>query len=613
MSKPILIFDTECYRNWFLLAFRNIKTGNVRNFELYEGHPLDIPTIREILSAYRVIGFNSNNYDMPQIYHALTGADNAALKASNEYIITGGYKSWHCEAQFKFKISTKVDHIDLIEIAVGKASLKGYGGRLHTKVIQDLPISPDDSISPEQREELKRYCAHDLKVTEELYTYLMPQIELREEMSKRYDMNLLSKSDSQVAEAIIKKEVSKLKSCELSKPNTNIRPFKYKKPIFISFETEQLQKLLDIILASNFVVTDSGKVILPKEISDSKIKLAGSEFTVGIGGLHSVEETVSYQAGEDFVILDADCTSFYPTIMLNNNLYPESMGKEFLTIYRNIFNKRIEAKKSGDKVTAECYKIQLNGGWGKHGSKYSVFYSPSVIIQTTITGQLSLLMLIEQLALNGIRVISANTDGLVMFYPKKDEEKVHEILSGWEMISGFTLEETRYKSLFSRDVNNFFAFKLGGGHKLKGAYSPAGLQKNPTNEICSEAVVKFLDKGVPIEDTINGCKDIRKFITIRSVKGGAVKDGVFLGKTCRWYYSHLAFGDIKYKINNYTVARSEGAMPCMTLPDEFPDDVDTSWYVKEAYKILEEIGCAKVPSKTTSSNESKNSVGKCAS
>ncbi len=587
-QKPILIFDTECFQDYWLLAFRNVRTGNVRYFELYDGHPLDVDTIRKILSSHLLIGFNSINYDLPQISHALKGATCKILKASNDFIIGEGRKWWQCEQKFGFKISDKIDHIDLIEVAPGKASLKAYGGRLHTKTMADLPIQPSDSISPEQREELKVYCGNDLRVTEELYKFLLPQIALREEMSKTYGIDLRSKSDAQIAEHVLKHEVERITKNKIEKPVVKEHSFKYQKPDFIKFETPLLQGVLKTVLDAEFYVNDSGKVLLPKEIADLQITIGRSTYRLGIGGIHSSEEMTAY-APEKFIrLIDADANSFYPTIILNERLYPEAMGKTFLTVYKKIFDERIAAKKSGNKVESDVKKILLNGSFGKFGSKYSVLYSPNLLIQTTITGQLSLLMLIEMFSHHGISMASANTDGVMILSEKMN--LIRDIISKWEKLTGFETEQVPYRALYSRDVNNYIALKSPSGYKLKGAYTPPGLQKNPTNEICTEAVVRYLDKGTDITKTIENCKDIRKFLTVRKVTGGSVKDGEYLGKVIRWYYGRLSFGDIKYKLNNHSVPRSEGAEPCMTLPDEFPPDVNLDWYVNEAYKILGEIG-----------------------
>ena len=64
----------------------------------------------------------------------------------------------------------------------------------------------------------------------------------------------------------------------------------------------------------------------------------------------------------------------------------------------------------------------------------------------------------------------------------------------------------------------------------------------------------------------------------------------YLGKVVRWYYSTQAPGHIVYASNGNTVSLSYGARPCMTLPDEFPDDVDYAWYIGKAEAMLRDVG-----------------------
>ncbi len=203
-----------------------------------------------------------------------------------------------------------------------------------------------------------------------------------------------------------------------------------------------------------------------------------------------------------------------------------------------------------------------------------------------------MLMLIEGLELRGIPVVSANTDGVVVRCPRSKISLLEFATALWEHQTGFVTEGAEYKAIYSRDVNNYIALK-SEGLKLKGAYAPAGLQKNPTNEICIGAVAKFLDDGSPVEQSIRNCKDIRKFVTIRQVKGGAVKDDTYLGKAVRWYYANGETGVIQYKVNGYTVARTDGAKPLMELPEVLPDDINYQWYIDEANKMLGEVGYIK--------------------
>lgn len=594
MTAPrTLVFDLEVYRDYFLAAFRNVDTGNTRCFEMFDGQPLDIPTLRAIVLGYRLVSFNGTNYDMPILSLAMKGANCAMIKAASDAIIKTDLRYWQLERKFSFK-TIEVDHIDLIEVAPGKASLKLYGGRLHCRRMQDLPIEPDDSIGPAERERLREYCANDLQTTIDLYRHLAPQLALRDKMSAEYGIDLRSKSDAQIAEAVIRAGVTRASGYPVERPEVPAgSSFVYRTPAFIRFETDTMRDALAMVESARFLVPDSGKVVMPKELAAAKIRIGDGVYRMGIGGLHSSEQSVAHFSDSDTILVDRDVASYYPAIILSTGLRPSHMGNAFTTTYQSIVARRLAAKRSGDKVTADSLKITINGSFGKFGSKYSALYSPDLLIQTTITGQLALLMLIERLESEGIAVVSANTDGLVIKCPRHLEPMMEIVVMEWEHDTGFDTEATYYRAIYSRDVNNYIALKDGGGFKLKGAYATPGLQKNPANQIAVDAVVLHLLEGRSIDDTIHACDDIRKFVTIRTVKGGAMKDDAYLGRAIRWYYSTRATGAIHYKLNGYTVPRSEGAMPLMELPDSLPNDIDYAWYIAEAQSILADIGATK--------------------
>ncbi len=572
--------------------FGNVATGNTRTFALFADHPLDMDTIRSIVAKSTLVSFNGNNFDMPLLSLALSGADNQTIKDASDAIILNNLRGFALERKFKFKTMTKVDHIDLIEVAPGMVSLKIYGGRLHCKKMQDLPIDPCASISVADRELLKTYCANDLQVTQALYLKLAPQIELRAQMGEAYGLELRSKSDAQIAETVIRTQVKAITGVMPERPIIEGGTlYQYSAPDYIRFSSALLKAALKTVQAAQFRVIDSGKVIEPEEIKNAKVTIGTSVYRMGIGGLHSTESSTSHVADEKTLLIDRDVASYYPSIILGSSLAPEHMGEPFLRVYREIVEQRLAAKHAGDKVKADALKITINGSFGKFGSKWSALYSPDLLIQTTLTGQLALLMLIEALESAGIAVVSANTDGVVIKCPVSKQDVMDDIVFEWETCTGFNTEATHYRALYSRDVNNYLAFKLGGGFKAKGAYASAGLSKNPSNEICTDAVVAFLNDGTPVEDTVHACWDISRFVTIRSVKGGAIdQQGHYLGKAVRWYYSTTAQGPIRYQLNHYTVARSYGAQALMDLPDQFPSDVDFDLYIAEAQTILKDIG-----------------------
>jgi hypothetical protein len=219
-------------------------------------------------------------------------------------------------------------------------------------------------------------------------------------------------------------------------------------------------------------------------------------------------------------------------------------------------------------------------------------YSPDLMVQVTVTGQLALLMLIESLAdIIGVEVVSANTDGVTIRCRRDTEQEAVDAVKAWEHVTGFETERANYSGLYSRDVNNYVAVKTNGEVKTKGAYgSGLPLHKNPYAKICSNAVIKALTSGTGIADTVEGCQDIRQFVCIRTVKGGALHRGIPIGKVARWYYGTLDDEPIRYAVNNYLVPDTYGAVPCVELPKEIPGDLDRQWYINTANEMLADLG-----------------------
>lgn len=670
-KREELLTDVECYPNYFLVVFTNLVTGKVAYVEKYDGHPLDVGKLKWLLESFTNVTFNGINYDIPMCEMAVGGLTNAQLKSASDTIIIEETRGQDVRRKNKCK-GLKVDHIDLIEVAPLFASLKTYAGRLHAKKMQDLPFHPSTILSPEQIAITRWYCVNDTGNTALLRECLNEQIDLRYTLSNEYKLDLRSKSDAQIAEAVITAEIKKRTGAKPEK--ITVEPgtvFNYQTPPFIKFVSGTMQWALNVIENARFVVEHTGSVAMPEEVKALKLDINGSIYRMGIGGLHSSESTVAHYTDNDYILRDIDVTSYYPFIILILGLFPPALGPVALQIFRAIVERRIRAKQAGNKPVADSLKIVVNGWFGKQGSKYSVLYSPQGLIQTTVTGQLSLLMLIERLEIAGFHVVSANTDGIVVKCPRRLEVWMNDIVKGWERDTGFPTEENRYLALYSRDVNNYIAIKQTevkqddgsvtwleqpDGSKNKGAYAnpwsskknmAERLHKNPTTTICVEAVEQFLIKGTPIDHTIRSCSDITKFVSVRSVKGGAVKvwgqvppehetpeelvklagfveiqkdswilEGEtlrearylhaaydlakeitrlpghteYIGKTVRWYYSTEVQGELVYASSGNKVPKSDGAQPCMVLPDELPKDIDYDWYIAESIKILQAIG-----------------------
>ena len=602
MSEPIIFMDTEVFTNYFLVKFMSEHEGFYLSYDCGVGcrfqSPYQLkPLIEPLFRNHTVVTFNGIHFDIPILAVAMkSGSTLESVKRACDLIINHKLKPWDIEREFNVRVPKGIDHIDLIDVAPLVGSLKVYGGRLHTRIIRDLPYPPDKILTEEEARIVSEYCGNDLVITQELYNYLKPQITLRETMGKEYGVDLRSKSDAQIGEKVFAVEVEKLSGERPRRGGSSSESFGYIAPPWISFSTPELKRLLlDIQLCSFAVV--GGKLKLkeaPKgssALSGSGVKIGNGSYVMGVGGLHSTEKNVSRYSDDDFGYVDRDVVSYYPELMLKCNVSPSSLTPHFRPIYKGFVGRRKVAKRNMDKVPMSTLKIVLNAAYGKLNSEWSIFFSPEGMIRVTLTGQLLILMLIETLEINGIEVVNANTDGVVIKYPRGLKKLVDYLIFEWENATGFNTEETEYKSLHSRDVNNYVAVKRNGDVKLKGAYGETGLSKNPTNFIVVADVISHLTKGTPVGKVIVESKDIRGFLTLRKVTGGANdQGGNYLGKVVRWYRSTRINGPIRYVTNGNAVAGSDRGKECMTLPDSFPVDVDKDWYVAEAYDMLGELG-----------------------
>jgi DNA polymerase elongation subunit (family B) len=355
----MLILDCECYPNYFLLAFLEVTTGKVRHFECTEAQPFDGKTVAALMAKYQTGSFNGLSYDLPLIVAAIMGAKPARLKSISDAIILRKQPAWRVMRDFELAIPAKWDHIDIIEVAPGQSGLKIYGGRMHAHTLQDLPIEPDEHVTTEQMEQLKAYCANDLHLTAALFRTLRPQLDLRVSMSKQYGQDLRSKSDAQIAETVILSEIKKITGQVYRAPDLpDGYTFSYKDPGFISYQTPELQDIFNRVLQERFTLSAYGQVQMPEWLRAAPIEYAGAKYQLGIGGIHSCEKSQFVRATDGWVVEDRDVASYYPNIILGQSLYPDQLGKDFITVYQSIVDRRLKAKKRVAEIEREIEKIE---------------------------------------------------------------------------------------------------------------------------------------------------------------------------------------------------------------------------------------------------------------
>lgn len=642
--KQHVIFDCEIIgkdKPVFMVGTKIVETGETKAFWYHKrGH---MNALAKMLANpdYTWVGFNSENFDRPLIALAMNEAyDVHGIKDLATIIIEDRLRSWQTYKQFNIDF-IEYDHIDLFEVVPGvMISLKTYAGRIGCRTMVDLPFHHDTDLTPAQCKVLETYCLNDLGVTEALFKTQQTELALRAEMSEEYGIDLRSKSDAQIAEAILKKRVG-IGAGGKQIPHS----VGYKAPDFIVTDSPVINELADLLSRFPFVLNrGNGSPTAPKFLDDV-VTVGSGTYQCGVGGLHSTHDKCMYlEATDDLMLSDFDVASYYPNIMLKAGLAPKlggDKGVKFLEEYRHIYEARMEAKRAGNKKVANALKITLNGTFGKLGSLYCSFYAPELMLAVTLTGQLNLLCIIHELEkIKGVNVRSANTDGMLVAYKPAARDKVLKVFAKNAKRTGFEYEETPYTKYAAKDVNNYIALKPDGKVKTKGLYTsidpkenPLYLMKNPTMEVCTRMAIDHLRDGSAPEDNIDKYTDMKDFVAIRNVQGGGIQfagykkiddweqiepgvwrrpdwpsmkasvrrksrpppadvgvGGVLLGRVARWYMTTDNIPPITYISSGNLVPKTEGAKACMTLPNKLPKDLNKQWYIDETYAILESIG-----------------------
>ena len=188
-------------------------------------------------------------------------------------------------------------------------------------------------------------------------------------------------------------------------------------------------------------------------------------------------------------------------------------------VFKDVYERRIKAKKDGDKITANSLKLVLNTTYGATLNQYNDLYDPLMARSVCISGQLYLLELASHLLQNisDLRIVELNTDGVMVEFDDSQYDAVNAIVGEWQERTHFGLEEDVVARYYAKDVNNYVEIDEAGNVKTKGGYvvrgiAPAGaFNINNNATIVAKAIRDYFAYGTPVEDTINSSTDIFEF------------------------------------------------------------------------------------------------------
>lgn len=627
-GKIVYVYDIEVFQNIFHCSVKNTETNDIYKFEISERKN----QLRELVKFFKQVdkyitwgdyyttninipanvifcGYNNLHYDNPIINYIIEYEDRlmqynipticSSIFNLSKTITTSSEDNIDAWKHWKYQIW--FDTFDILTMLYSnklRVGLKEIQVTMQYPNVQEFVCDWTKPLPLKDFDSMIDYNINDIESTSELLNRCKKDVDLRIAIEDEYGVRVLSKDGVNIGMKILTQKYLEKTGLtwqdikDLRSP-MSIIPLKDVILPFIKYDSPILQRVLDDM--KNQIVSPGRKGY------ENKFVFNNLRYSVGVGGIHSVNSPEIIIPRDDEMLIDIDAQSLYPSMLIEYGFYPKHLGKEFLEVYKQIKDERIEAKHNGDKVKNETLKLALNGLSGNLQNEHNFCYSPFAVMQIRINGQLLLLMLAEKLTQIGCRIVQANTDGLFVLLKKDVYSKVNSICREWEQLTKLTLEEDRFKAMYQYAINDYFAITEDNKVKEKGMFiTTVKLGKGLTPKIIPKAVISFFKDEISVEDTIKNCTDIRDFLM--SEKTGKQWHVEYMNeeqqRTNRFYASTNGGYLWKWKYSNDSDAKSYQNMLTasgVTLLNKFDDKpieerkINYRYYIMEAYKIIRDL------------------------
>lgn len=591
-----IIWDVETYPNVFTLHAQHAHLPIEWSFEISDWCN-DSRAIVEWVNwlgsvGARLVGFNSIGFDYP-ILHTLCRmgySDARTLYDKAQAIITAQDDDNRWMHQVK-PTNRLVAQLDLFLVhhfdnRARSTSLKVLAFNMRTDNISDLPYPVGSTLTAEQLPVLRRYNREDVIVTKRFYHESADMIRFREELTARYQRDFMNHNDTKIGKDYFVMELENAGVQCYDYGPMGRQPRQTKRPSialksailpWIEFQHPEFQRVLNWFKEQT--ITETKGVF-----SDITARVRGFDFMFGLGGIHGSVESEIIESNDEFVIVDLDVTSYYPTLAITNGFHPAHLGTSFVNIYQRLFEQRKQYPKGSPENA--MLKLALNGVYGDSNNVFSVFYDPLFTMSITLNGQLLLCLLAEMVMLQvpGVKLIQCNTDGMTVRIPHGSSGALKVVCESWERQTKLTLEQVTYRRMCVRDVNNYIGQYWDGRVKRKGAYEhDLEWHQNHSALVVPKVAEKVLIEGASIRETVMNWPNILDFML-----------RVKVPRSSRLIITYPeVWGDTKFPLQNttrYLVTRTGGRLFKMMPPLKGRVEwrqigVDSGWNVTECNDI----------------------------
>lgn len=473
----IIIFDFEVFKYDTLLGVHILNDDNITTKQTWN--------LKEICAFYEEhindiwVGHNISRYDNLILQAIVRGMNEEQIKEYSNKIIDMKYKPW---------LDIHLNYYDtMTAISCSLKKTEALDGKNISETKVDFRLNR--KLTDEEKLLIESYNRDDLNQTESNFFATIGVFKLRLQLIQEFglSMNALHMTEAQIAETVLH-----------ARKTPGIDTW-----VLHPFEYPQLQLKNQTI--KDFFFTEEFKT--GKQLT---IDLCGVPHTFGIGGLHAARNKVWYDWAYYF-----DVSGYYNLVMINYDLLPRSIEKEYEHLYPQMYKQQLEFKKTAPEKRG-AYKVILLSVFGAMFNEHCKFYDPYKAALVTMTGQLFIADLLEKLE-GKVELIQTNTDGVIAKpLPGIPEQDVVDIINEWQERTGFVLKLEKIYNIRQRDVNCYCYSNTEDAEDIDDIHVRGDLKHfwaktslyteklyNPKEpQIISLALVNYLMYGKKPEDTI---------------------------------------------------------------------------------------------------------------
>lgn len=504
----IITYDIEVLKHDWIAVFKE--------YDIYKV----IHNNKEELAAYIdrlnqsksiLVGFNNHYYDDPVIAGMLRGRNPYEL---SKKAISGE------RLPYSLNLIT-LDVMQELPLGVG---LKSSQANLGLSIVETpIDFDLDRPLTPEELEELIKYCKNDVKDTELLFNmrkaYFMSKFEIVNEF------NLPAENVKKTRAALS----SKVLSCKHTKPPKDRLHIDYDPNINWDIIPREVKEFYE---RCEYDYRCGGNY---EEIEKRKLKLnvCGVPHVYAFGGIHGAIEKYNGKGS----YLHIDVSSYYPSLIINNDYMSRASSnpKKFSELRETRY--MYKAKKDPRQLV---YKILINATFGAMKSEHNALFDPKQANNICINGQLILTQLIIELE-PYCQLIQSNTDGIVVKYKEADYDKIVELVNDFGARFNLTFDIDKIIRIAQRDVNNYAIQFDNGEIDARGCFRKfkGGNFERNSLTIVDRALVNYYIHDIPVHETVINAYKNNDLLPFQIVcKMGGTYDAM--------YYEYGAEGDTRY-------------------------------------------------------------------